>query len=199
LPGTNPPWTVTLVCGASGVGKTSAARGLAARYGATLGEADDIVTALKAVTTSEHHPLLHSWEDHPEAAGWDAQRIAELHLAVADALLPAFRAVIADHVESGAPVVLEGDYLLPELAAEEGVRACVLTDEAQGIVENYRSREPGQSDQNHRAKVSALVSAELARRAGGIGVPVIPARPWPDTLDRIDKALRAQSPEPSRP
>lgn len=191
---TDPPWIATLVCGASGVGKSHAARGLAARYNAPIGEADDIVTALKAITTSEHHPLLHSWENHPEAADWDAERIADLHLAVADALLPAFRAVIADHVESGAPIVLEGDYLLPELAAEEGVRAFVLTDDAQRITENYRSREPDQGDQSRRAKVSTLISDRLARRAGGIGIPVIPARPWPDTLDRIDQALRAAPP-----
>jgi 2-phosphoglycerate kinase len=56
-----PPWTVTLVCGASGVGKTSVAVPLAARYGAPLAEADDIVTALKAVTTPEQMPVLHFW------------------------------------------------------------------------------------------------------------------------------------------
>ena len=42
------PWIVTLVCGASGTGKSCLARPLAERYGAPLAEADDIVTALQA-------------------------------------------------------------------------------------------------------------------------------------------------------
>jgi len=39
---------VTLVCGASGTGKSCLARPLAERYGVPLAEADDIVTALQA-------------------------------------------------------------------------------------------------------------------------------------------------------
>jgi len=43
-----PSWTVTLVCGASGVGKSSVAIPLARQYGTSLAEVDDIVMALKA-------------------------------------------------------------------------------------------------------------------------------------------------------
>jgi 2-phosphoglycerate kinase len=102
--------------------------------------------------------------------------------------------VITDHVEAGAPVVLEGDYLLPELAVRFGsaVRAVVLeqTDE-QRIVSNYRIREPDSGDHYQRARVSVLVGAELVRRASRIGIPVVAAHPWTDTLDRVDGALRA--------
>jgi len=41
-----PSWTVTLVCGASGVGKSSVAIPLARQYGTPLAEVDDIVMAL---------------------------------------------------------------------------------------------------------------------------------------------------------
>jgi hypothetical protein len=57
------------------------------------------------------------------------------------------------------------------------------------ITANYLRREPS-GPQRDRARVSALVSAELARRARHCGVPVVPARPWGDGLDRVDKALR---------
>jgi 2-phosphoglycerate kinase len=181
---------VTLVCGASGVGKTRAAKALAVRYNTALGEADDIVTALKAMTTPDQQPLLHYWGTHPEAASFSPEQIAELHLSVADALRPAFEAVIADHMESNAPVVLEGDYLLPELVLTHGVRALVLTDDEQGIIGNYRAREPDEGDQSYRARVSALVTSHLLTRAHRIGVPVIAARPWPTALDRMDAALR---------
>ena len=186
------PWIVTLVCGASGTGKSCVARPLAARYGVPLAEADDIVTALQAITTPQQQPMLHFWETHPEARDWAPERIAARHFEVASALRRAYAAVIADRVEFAAPVVFEGDYLLPELAAEAGiaVRAVVLDEQNEDqIAANYLRREPG-GPQRGRARVSALVSAELARRARRCGVPVVPARPWSDGLERVDKALR---------
>jgi len=162
------PWTVTLVCGASGVGKSHIARPLAARYGAPLIEADDIVTALQAVTTAEQQPWVHFWRTHPEAASWAPEKIADLHFKLATAVRPAFAAVIADHIEFAAPAVAEGDYLLPELAAGFGaaVRAVVIQEpDEDRIVANYQRREPGNRLQRHRARVSVLVGAELTRRA----------------------------------
>jgi 2-phosphoglycerate kinase len=187
------PWIVTLVCGASAAGKSRVARPLAARYGVPLAEADDIVTALQAITTPEQQPALHFWDTYPQFRSWAPEQIAARHFEVAGALRPAYAAVIADHVEFAAPVVVEGDYLLPELAAEAGtaVRAVVLDEQDEDqIAANYLRREPG-AQQQDRARVSALVSAELARRARRRGVPVVPARPWSDGLDRVDKALRA--------
>jgi len=186
------PWIVTLVCGASGTGKSCVARPLAARYGVPLAEADDIVTALQAITTPRQQPMVHFWETHPEFSSWAPEQIVARHFEVASALRPGYAAVIADHVEFAAPVVFEGDYLLPELAAQAGaaVRAVVLDEQDEDqITANYGRREPG-GKQRDRARVSALVSAELARRARRCGVPVVPARPWTDGLDRVDRALR---------
>jgi 2-phosphoglycerate kinase len=79
------PWIVTLLCGASGVGKSRVARPLAERYGVPLAEADDIVTALQAITTLEQQPMLHFWETHPEFRSWTPERIAARHFEVAGA------------------------------------------------------------------------------------------------------------------
>jgi hypothetical protein len=185
------PWTVTLVCGASGVGKSSVAIPLAARYGVPLGETDDIVTALKVITSADDQPVLHYWDAHPEVASWSRERIADLHLSVADVLLPALRAVVADHIEFDAPVVLEGDYLVPELAVGFGaaVRAVVLDEtDVDRITANLGGREPG-ADHGFRAGVSLEVGARLAARAHDVGVPVVPAWPWRDGVDRVDTAL----------
>jgi 2-phosphoglycerate kinase len=185
-------WVVTLVCGASGVGKTSVAEPLARRYGVPLAAADDIVTALKAITTPEQSPVLHHWDTHPEAANWAPEQIAELHLAVSEAMKPGFRAVIADHVEFGAPVLLEGDYLLPDLVVGFGdtVRAVVLQDDGSQITANYLAREPNGGAQTFRAGVSVVLGRELALRASGAAVPVISMRPWSDVVDRVDSSLR---------
>jgi 2-phosphoglycerate kinase len=184
---------ITLVCGASGVGKSYVATALAARDGVPVGQADDIVTALTVMTSSEQHPMLHFWADHPEAWTWPAEKIADLHIQVANYLSPAFAAVIDDHVQSGTPVLLEGDYLLPELALpyDHGVVRAVVLDEPdeRQLLKNFRGREPGHGDQHRRAEVSALVGTRLVECARQAGIPVVPARPWASQLSRIDHAL----------
>ena len=187
------PWIVALVCGASGVGKSRGAIPLAPRHGITLAEADDIVTAHQALTTPEQAPLLHLWDTDPETRTWTAERIAQHTIAVAEAMSRGFEAVIADHVESLVPVVLEGDYLLPDLAAHFGdaVRAVVVSEpDEDRIVANYLSREPDGGEQRLRARVSTRLDAALCARARHVGVPVVAAWPWADGADRADAALR---------
>jgi 2-phosphoglycerate kinase len=189
------PWTVALVGGASGVGKTTVARALAARYDVPLAEADDLVTAVQVLTTAQQQPTLHYWDTHPQARSWPVDKIADLHLQVADVMRPAFTAVIADHVEFRAPVVFVGDYLLPELVCGLGgdVRAVVLdeTDE-DAVVAAYLNREPDSGPQRIRAQVSVRLGQRLVERARRVGVPVIPARPWADAVDQADAALRRE-------
>src|ERR687895_570656 len=86
------PWIVTLVCGASGVGKSSVAVSLARRYGVPLAEADEIVTAVKALTTPEQAPMLHLWDTHSEMRQWTPARIAEHTIAVAQEMRRGFEA-----------------------------------------------------------------------------------------------------------
>jgi 2-phosphoglycerate kinase len=164
---------------------------LAARYGVPVAEADDIVTALRAITSPRDQPLLHYWITHPDILSWPVDQLADHHLSVCDVLLPGFRAVIADHIEFGAPVVLEGDYLPPELVADFGseVRAVVLHEpEEHRIDANFRAREPG--EHGFRARVSVEVGNRFAERAAAVGVPVVRPWPWSDGLDRVDTALR---------
>ncbi|MFD7027407.1 AAA family ATPase [Streptomyces sp. NPDC059917] len=188
------PWKITLVCGASGAGKTRLALPLSRRYGLPLTEVDDIVTAVTALTTPRQAPALHFWNTHPEAAAWPPDALADLHFTVAEALRPGLRAVIEDHLAFDAPVVLEGDYVLPELAAgyDGAVRAVVVqeADPAQ-LVANFAAREPG-PDQHVRAASGVVIGAELARRAGAAGQAVVAARPWADLVERADRALRGR-------
>ncbi len=188
-----PGWTVTLVCGASGVGKSRVAVALAGRYGVPLAEVDDMVTMVKALTTPVTSPVLHLWDTAGADLDWTAARVVEHTVAVARVLRPGIEAVIADHVRSAAPVVMEGDYLLPDLVTGFGgaVRAVVLSEpDKDQLVANYLSREPAAAAQRGRAAVSALLDAELSALAARAGVPVVPARPWAGNVDRVDAALR---------
>ncbi|MCD0482539.1 hypothetical protein LO771_09020 [Streptacidiphilus sp. ASG 303] len=182
---------VLLVGGCSGIGKTSIARALAAAYSMPLVEVDDVVEALLVMTTPEQQPDLHHWRTRPEDACGPPGRIAEVQLRTARALAPALAAVAANHVATGTPVVVEGDYLLPSLASPAGpVRGVVVhEDDEDGLVANYLAREPDAGPQRHRARASLAYGRLLAAEAAAAGVPVLSPRPWHDAPARTAAAL----------
>ena len=188
-----PAWTVLLIGGASGTGKTSLSYPLAVRLGVPIVEVDDIVEALLAMTTPDEQPALHYWPTHPEAARLPPDGILELHLAVAESLVPALDAVVANHLETDTPVIIEGDYLVPgfaardqfqDVAADGRVRSIFLHEpDLRQLIANYSGREPDDRGQSLRANVSVLFGEWLAAEAARHGVPIIRARPW-SSLER---------------
>jgi 2-phosphoglycerate kinase len=199
----NPAWTVLLIGGPSGTGKTRLSYPLASRLAVPIVEVDDIVEALQAMTTPEQQPTLHHWATHPEAARLSPAGILELHLAVAEALEAALAAVVANHLDTDTPVIIEGDYLVPGLAARTSFRGIPANgrvasvflhepDEAQ-LVANFAGREPADGEQRQRARVSALFGDWLAAEATRHRVPVITPRPWSTLERRVLAALDAAS------
>jgi 2-phosphoglycerate kinase len=190
----DPAWTVLLIGGASGTGKTRLSYPLARHFRVPIVEVDDIVEALLVMTTPEQQPALHHWSTHPEAARLPPEGILQIHLAVTESLGPALAAVVANHLETDTPVIVEGDYLTPAFAARERFReapadgrvAAVFLhepDEVQ-LVANLSGREPD-GEQRARARVSALYGEWLATEAGRRGVPMIEARPWSSLQVRV--------------
>ncbi|MCF2527782.1 AAA family ATPase [Yinghuangia soli] len=199
-----PEWCVLLLGGASGTGKSSLSYPLARRLGVPVLEIDDIVEALLATTTPEQQPALHYWTTRPEAATVSPDEALTRHLATCDALVPAIEAVIANHLETAMPVVVDGDQMTPELAArlkfrgqraDGRVRAVFLTepDEDQ-VTANYRARE--RSEQRLRAQVSVQHDAWLTGEAARYGVPVLAARPHATALARLWTAFGLPDPPP---
>ena len=163
-------WCLLLIGGASGTGKSRVSHALARRLGVSVLETDDLVTAIKAATTPRQLPLLHYWDNHPTAHGWSAPQICELTESVLDTLQPVFDAVIADHLDTGTRVVMEGDHLLPSLVAGRGgVRGVILHEpDVEQLVRNYAAREPHAGRQQTRAEV-VRAARPLAGRPGGHG------------------------------
>nr|WP_042197508.1 hypothetical protein [Kibdelosporangium sp. MJ126-NF4]CEL23013.1 hypothetical protein [Kibdelosporangium sp. MJ126-NF4]CTQ90153.1 hypothetical protein [Kibdelosporangium sp. MJ126-NF4] len=188
-------WQVLLIGGASGAGKTSLSYPLARQTGAALVEVDDLVITAQSLTTPQHQPDLHYWDTHPDAEHrLTADEIVALQIAVARALRPALDAVIANHVETATPVVIEGDYLLPELCAKwagtGAVRAVFVHEpELDQLVDNYSAREPEAGVQRKRAECSLAYGTWLAEQAARHDVPVLHPRPWPTALERMSAAL----------
>ncbi len=183
-------WDVLLIAGPSGAGKTSVSYPLAHRFGVALTEVDDLhITALN-LTTPEQQPTLHYWFTHPEANELPPGRIVELLVDVCRVLQPAVTAVIENHLETKVPVVLEGDYILPEILAGDPwkgrVRGVIVYEpDEEVIVRNLAMREPHAGEQTKRANVSRLHGEWLLAEGERCGVPAVPARPWHDVVDRV--------------
>ncbi len=192
-------WQVLLIGGASGTGKTSVSYCLAQYFRVGITEFDDFQVILEKMTTPEQQPALHYWRTHPEAIYLPAERIVENGIAIGEAMQPALSAVIANHLASHSPVVLEGDFILPSLAIQPAfddepnngrVQAVFLVEpDEEQLLHNYTNREPESGEQRKRAQVSWLFGQWLLREAQHANVPIVLARPWETAFERILTAI----------
>jgi len=193
------PWDILLLGGASGVGKTSISYRLAARFGVGITEVDDFQIILQRMTTPEQQPALHFFPNDPEAffALDEAGKLAHA-IEVVTAMAEPLEYIIANHLTSNAPVVLEGDFILPALAVKpeyDGVpaggrvRALFLIEDEDQLNRNFLAREGER--QPVRARASWRYSEWLRSEAERLGVPAVPARPWETVLERCLSVLQA--------
>jgi 2-phosphoglycerate kinase len=197
MAGVTRSWQVLLLGGASGSGKTSVSYRLANHFEVGITEVDDFQIILERMTTPEQQPELHWWRAHPEPMRLPADVLVEHAIAVCRVMATALEAVIANHLQSQAPVVLEGDYILPALAAQtsfcgyasaEQVRAVIIDeDDEDQLFKNFMARES--EHQLLRARVSWLYGRWLKQEAEASSAIVIPFRPWKTLLDRILQAI----------
>ncbi|HEU5230865.1 MAG TPA: hypothetical protein VFU49_23790 [Ktedonobacteraceae bacterium] len=188
-------WQVLLLGGPSGTGKTSVSYRLAHHFGIGITEVDDFQVILECMTTPAEQPVLHYWRTHPEAANQSAEEILKHTIAIGQVMAPALEAVIANHIESLAPVVLEGDFILPMVAASPSfnglVRAVFLYEESEEqLRQNFLQREPEQGIQEKRARVSWLYGQWLKQEAERIGAIALPAQPRDDLFERVLRAIK---------
>lgn len=196
-------WVVLLLGGPSGAGKTSVSYRLARHFGVALTEVDDLHLFLTKLSTPSQFPAMHFWTTQAPPESAPPEAIVDGLIAVSRELAPGIESVIANHLESGPPVILEGDFLLPELGALsefEGQPAAgrvrslfvVEPDEAQ-LLANFAAREPRRPTQAKRAVVGRLYGEWLRSEATRTGADVIEARPWDTVLERAIAALNAYS------
>jgi 2-phosphoglycerate kinase len=191
------PWTVLLLGGASGVGKSQISRRLARHFDAEVTAVDDIYVALERMTTPEQYPELHRWRLHPtEVLAFDDGEMLEHTLGCAAVVTEALEPVIRDHLESSEAAVFDGDFILPSLAARSSfddvpangrVRGLFLLEDEGQLGRNFRGREG--EEQSRRARASWRYSEHLRTECARLGIPAIPARPWATVLDRAIDAL----------
>ncbi|MCP3803332.1 hypothetical protein NLX83_29070 [Allokutzneria sp. A3M-2-11 16] len=203
-------WPLTVVCGASGTGRTRFAYALAARYNGHVIDTGDVLEAVRAMTGPEQHPELsyddaEDWRDLVETEGtgpWPkqpltgtAEELAAARLRAADVLAPAVRAVIAQqprlHLDGHYEfphTVITGRHALPTLAWDFAV---VLTETEEQVHANLAARYRNDPSLGLRVRTSMLVQEELLRRGREhdrthvhCRVVFTAARPWSDAVTR---------------
>lgn len=186
-------WDVLLIGGASGVGKTSISYRLAHHFGIGITAIDDFQVVLERMTSPEQYPVLHLFRQSPETFfRMDEDGKLAHAIAYATVMAEALEHVVANHLDGEPPIVLEGDFLLPSLAARpsfDGIAAdgrvrgffVVERDDAQ-IARNYEAREG--DPQPGRARASWRFSEWLRQEAERLGVPTLEARPWETGFER---------------
>ena len=199
-----PPWTVLLIGGSSGVGKTVVAQRIARRIGVSAVQVDDIRLALQRLTTPAEQPDLHFFLATPDVWRLPPERLAERLTAVARVVSHTIEIVVAHHVATGLPIILEGDGILPSMAARrrfadleagDHVRSVFLFEEDESaLVANMRGRGRGYDDklgpeQQTQAQMNFLYGRWLRLEANRLRLPTLPARPWETLADRILAAV----------
>ena len=182
---------VLLIGGPSGTGKSSIAYEISRFYGVSVLEADDIYLSVKAVTDSSCLPAIHRWDGDSDWQAAGIQSNVSWLIDVGREMIPALKALVQRHIEDKVPVIIEGDFISPDLMAlldHSLARAVFLQDDIPQIVENYMAREGGEP-QRFRAEVSAAYGRWIEGVCGLTGCPVIAARPWETALTRVLDAL----------
>jgi 2-phosphoglycerate kinase len=192
-------WDLLLVGGGAGTGKSRVASRLAQHFAVGISSVDDFQIVLEHTTTPEHQPAIHFWRTHPDPDRLSAEEIMLQGLEVARVMTSGLEAVIADHLRTQVPLVLEGDFIAPALAAQTSfdgeqndgrVRAVFLyePDEMQ-ILHNFSQREPAVGEQTKRARVSWLQGQWLERECERLDLAVLTTRPWQTLLERVLEAV----------
>jgi 2-phosphoglycerate kinase len=202
----NPPhWKVLLLGGHSGVGKTLAARRLAQRFGVGLAEVDDFRLVLERMTTPQQQPALHTLLDRFWRSEIAPDAVCDALIAVAQTVSYALEIVVANHVATDTPTILEGDGIVPAFAAkriyanrevESSVRAVFLIeDDARQLYRNAIGKGRGfdalpEAVRRRLVRVSWLYGRWLRQEAFRYNLAVVPPRPWETLDERILGAIK---------
>lgn len=179
--------------------------GACQQYGIGLAEVDDFRLVLQRMTTPAHYPALHFFLS-ADILQWPVETLRDQLVAVNQIVSSALEIVIANHVATNTPCILEGDGILPAFAAQqsfaqlEGGRAVraafIIERDKDRLFHNMQMRGRSFDTFSSRAQhqwgeLSWQYGQWLEDEAIRCGIPVVPAQPWNTLAERIRAAIEA--------
>ena len=205
-------WRVLLVGGNSGAGKTVLTEELVRYFGVSRLLVDDVRLALQAFTSVEWYPDLHYFAANLGVWDQSAESLCDGLIRVGEVLITPLATIIAHHVvvTGAGPLIIEGDGIAPQLAAErdfagqkffyglklrDQVRSIfVVESDEDAILSNMHARGRGfdqltPSEQRLQARTSRLYGQWLRQEAKQRGLHILAPRPWDTLAERALVAL----------
>ena len=191
---------VFLIGGHSTVGKSTVARELGHRLGVPVMQVDDLRLALQRATKPGQIEGLHFFQqlDLVRQATPD-ERVARL-MRIGEIMSDALEAVIAHHVLTKTPIIIEGDGILPKLAAQatcDGVdvrgrvKSVFIVEPDEGRFTTIRDRRWPEAAKDADAamwlRLAWSYGQLIAYEASALDLPVINSWPIETLADRVSK------------
>ena len=201
-----PAWSVLVIFGASGTGKSTAAAEIGRHCGLPWMQVDDLRLTLQysRATLPERTEQLYYFQETPDVWRQTPAELRQAFVNVAEIMAPALRTVIHSHVVTDVPLVIEGDGILPALARDALLQplvqdgtirfCCIGTPSVNELLVNMVARGRGihSSDQDKHRQQSAANRAFgiwLETEADRLGIPVVASQPFETLPGRILDAV----------
>ncbi len=203
-----PGWTVLLIGGASGTGKSTVARAIARRHDADWLQVDDLRLALQwsdvRLLDDDATEALRFLERTEDVWQLPAERLRDAMIAVGEAMTEAVAIVVGNHVAQGDVAVIEGDGILPSMVEHPELHGHVASGKLRIVFVapadqdelnwNMLDRGRGVPDKSEAdllriAEMNWLYNAWLVREAAEQSIPVMTTQPWETLADRISDVL----------
>jgi 2-phosphoglycerate kinase len=198
-----PPFTVLLLGGGAGTGKSTVAKQLAAKFSVPLLPLDDIWVLLKSATTRESHPQFHLLDGGHDSAN-NPSAAVQLFTRTSSAICRVMESVVAHHLEDGDPVIIEGAALLPTFAAltkfngrvakPGSVKGIFLFERSEHGLLHTLSLKRGWSNEPTEAQLGHVrmhweFGDKVRRDASRFGLPVLDSQPLDTLSTRVSEVL----------
>ncbi len=205
-------WTVLLIGGVSGAGKTVVAGQLGLEFGVAWLQVDDLRLALQhsgaILPDAGDTAALWLFWDTPGVWQRSPEQLCDGLIAGGKAMSAAVEIVVANHVDTAALAVIEGDNIIPALVARPMRRAdlrdgrvpavFLVEPDERAVPASILSRGRGltgrtAAELHTEARTKWLYGQWLTREAHVYGLPVLPPQPWATLPTRIIEAVAGKA------
>ena len=196
-------WTVLLIGGHSAAGKTTASELVGRSFVVPWMMMNDLRLAFQraGVVLPEGTEALY-FDTVPSYWRLRPQEHCDALIAVGEALSAALEAIIENHVDQSAPIVIEGDGILPSLLSRtpkveraEAIRTVFLVEPKETEIQvNMLARARAVADRTedqlrNEARAKWLFGQWLTQEAAKHSLPIVHPRPWDTLAERITDHL----------